>query len=149
MTKTLWSTLLRYHWRFKCSVLFIILYITSFSLPVLGSSPSISFDNMPLLELAVASVLFALSLLISLLRRKRKIKSKSMVISAYRMLFTFPMILLCLYLIQIEIEWDILLIGIAWRLWLLTFILEDLIDSIRRRRRYKISSTSPVFFAKS
>jgi len=46
-----------------------------------------------------------------------------------------PLILICFYFIKVDINWQILLIGLGWRFWLLVMTVPYLVEGLRRQEQ--------------
>ena len=63
---------------------------------------------------------------------KRK-GSRKLTINIYKVIFSIFLILLVAFLMELQIKWNILLVGLTWRFWLLSLILEELVALYRKR----------------
>jgi hypothetical protein len=59
------------------------------------------------------------------------ILQKTYKISQY--IFTLPLLLIVLFLIKLELNWQVLLIGLGWRSWLLLMALPHLVASLSKQ----------------
>ena len=86
------------------------------------------------LDVAIAFFCFLIFVLLSIINRKQKdiiTTSKAQKITEY--VSTIPLILISLYLIGVKLNWDILLIGIGWRFWLLIIALPYLVSAFTKK----------------
>jgi hypothetical protein len=84
-------------------------------------------------DVAIALFCFITFLLLSLVTGQQKepaLRLKAQKITEY--IIALPLLLIALYLAGIKINWDILLIGIGWRLWLLITALPSLLAALNK-----------------
>jgi uncharacterized membrane protein YhfC len=118
---------------------FCIFFALSLTFPVTASITNISVTTIRYIDILIALILVALALIIHVKRSPHKQKgSRKFIINLYKALLSIPIVLLMLFLLNLSIKWDVLLIGLAWRFWLLSLILEDLVHI------YLAESRSPV-----
>jgi hypothetical protein len=118
-------------WRFK---FFCGSFLTSLLFLIIASVMNFSYGFIEYTDILIALVLVILAIVIYVKRSTNKKKgSRKLTIGIYKSIFFVILILLLLFLIDLRIKWNILLVGLAWRFWLLSLILEELVDLYRKR----------------
>jgi len=91
---------------------------------------------MAYLDVSMAFFLVVLVTILYLTRKPMKKGVRRKIIGAYKVLMSVPVCMLILYVLPFNIQWDILLVGVSWRIWLLALILDELV-SIYLRTQYR------------
>lgn len=108
---------------------FCFLFFISLTFPVIAAVISISSAAIAYGDIVIALVLVTTALLIHIKRSTHKKKgSRKFMINVFKVMLSIPMVLLILFLMQVKIRWDVLLVGFAWRFWLLSLIIDDLVQ---------------------
>ena len=108
---------------------FCFLFFLSLTFPITAAATNISSSVIAYSDVLLALILVGISILIHIKRSSHKRKgSRKFIINLFKILFSIPIILLVLFLMNLKIKWDVLLIGFAWRFWLLSLIIEDLVQ---------------------
>ena len=119
--------------KYKLFIAFAATFILSIAVLVLEVSVIFtSYRTIVFLDASVGFFLLALVTVLYLTRKPTRKGSRKIAIRVYKMLMSLPVFLIILYVMGVNIEWPILLIGLAWRFWLIALILEDLIGIIRK-----------------
>jgi len=123
--------------RYKLFLTFVIVFFLSLCLPVLGSTTHFGSSTiMAYLDVSMAFFLVVLVTILYLTRKPMKKGVRRKIIGAYKVLMSVPVCMLILYVLPFNIQWDILLVGVSWRIWLLALILDELV-SIYLRTQYR------------
>ncbi|WP_112747833.1 hypothetical protein [Pseudochryseolinea flava] len=120
---------------------FCFTFLISLAFPIAASLTNIASSSIAYTDIIIAIILIALSLFIHVKRSPHRRKgSRKFIINLYKGIFSIPMLLLIVFITSPGIKWDILLIGLAWRFWLLSLILEDLVQIHLASRDNVVSS---------
>lgn len=107
---------------------FCFLFFLSLTFPITAAVTNISSTAIAYGDVLLALILVGVSIVIHIKRSMHKRKgSRKFIINLFKVMFAIPMILLILFLMNLKIKWDVLLIGFAWRFWLLSLVIEDLV----------------------
>ena len=119
-------------------IIFIISFFISTLFPIVAGVSNMNenakIGYLGYLDVAIAFFCFLIFVLLSIINRKQKdiiTTSKAQKITEY--VSTIPLILISLYLIGVKLNWDILLIGIGWRFWLLIIALPYLVSAFTKK----------------
>jgi hypothetical protein len=88
-----------------------------------------------LYHLALAALLVSLAIYINVSRKRIKPKAAEKAGMMYRFILAIPMMLTAIYLFGIPLRWNVLLIGLGWRFWILSFVMEDITSVLMKRRK--------------
>jgi hypothetical protein len=119
----------------KLSITFIILFTISTIFPIIASV--INKDGVAMnagyYDVGIALICFVIyaSLVIRIKQPGAAVVVRSQKIIQY--IAIAPLILICLYFIRVDISWQILLIGLGWRFWLLVMAVPYLVEGLQRR----------------
>ncbi len=115
-------------------MLFCTVFAVSLIIPIV-----VSLTNLPLfgfigyIDALLAIILLVLSIIFHINRpNKRKKGSRRIIANIYKALLTVPVILAGLFLLGLRLKWDVLLLGLAWRFWLLASVLDDLVQTYKK-----------------
>lgn len=115
-------------------MLFCTVFAVSLTIPII-----VSLTNLPLfgfigyIDALLAIILLVLSIIFHINRpNKRKKGSRRIIANIYKALLTVPVILAGLFLLGLRLKWDVLLLGLAWRFWLLASVLDDLVQTYKK-----------------
>ena len=116
------------------AMLFCITFGISTLFPIVASVTNISaYRLVGYLDVSIACILFIQAIFVYISRSKSHIKgSRKLTINIFKTLFSIPLLLLVLFFLAAPIKWDVLTIGLAWRFWLLSFVLEDLVHEFQK-----------------
>ena len=109
---------------------YIVLFTISTLFPIIASvsyiKPIQTF--MGIMDISLAVLCFVGYYILTLLSDKeRGIQYYQKLVRAYRNLNTIPLLILLLYFTGVHIKWDVLIIGLAWRMFLFSMVLPDLL----------------------
>ena len=120
-------------------ILFIVLFSVSMLFPVVASVVNKSGAILAIgyFDVAIAFLCFLVFFLLVLNGRRDDphITYKARLITEY--IVTVPLILIALYFIGIEVNWEILLIGLGWRFWLLIMAVPYLVAPLHKTRKWR------------
>lgn len=116
------------------ATVFCITFGISSLFPIVGSVTNISAHQfVGYLDVSIACILFVQAIFVYINRSKNNIKgSRKLTINIFKTLFSIPLIMLVLFFLGAPVKWDVLVIGFAWRFWLLSFVLEDLVHEFQK-----------------
>ena len=121
-------------------IIFIISFFISTLFPIVAGVSNINenakIGYLGYLDVAIAFFCFLFFVLLSMINYKQKdaiTTSKAQKITEY--ISAIPLILICLYLMGVKLNWDIFLIGIGWRFWLLIIALPYLVSAFTKDRK--------------
>jgi hypothetical protein len=136
----------RWRTRFKIFLAFTFTFAVSLISPFVALSlEALQKRVIWYVDLTLAIILIILSIAIYLTRKERKIRSSKVLIKLYKGILAMPFFLVIIYLVFPDLRWEILVIGLTWRFFLLSLVLEDLTD-IYRRQRKRILKNNPIPF---
>jgi hypothetical protein len=116
---------------------FCVFFTVSLAIPIAAAITNISSSKVGYMDIVIALVLISFALIIHMKRSAHKQKgSRKFIITLYKALLSIPILLLILFLMNLPLRWDVLLMGLAWRFWLLSLILEDLVQIHLSERRF-------------
>ncbi len=124
------------------AIYYIILFIISTLFPILASVSYIKSIQtlMGIMDVTIASLCFIGYYVLTLISNKEHgIEFYQKLIRSYKILYTFPLFILLLFLIGVHIKWDVLIIGLTWRMFLITMVLPDLLALLKPGVKEKIS----------
>ncbi|HEY7591346.1 MAG TPA: hypothetical protein VH723_10155 [Candidatus Limnocylindrales bacterium] len=117
---------------------FLVLFAVSTAFPILASFFQAEALPSPLgpLDVAIAVATILLGLAIEAGFRDSATDEDGLLAwRVVRILASVPLVLLAVYLLRPDtFRWDVLLVGLAWRVWLLVWILPSLAAALRARR---------------
>ena len=120
----------------KLSILFIVLFTISLLFPVIASITNKKGEILPVVgffDVTIAVCCFGLFITLTQVVEKSNnvlIGKKIQKINEY--LSSLPLLLIVLFLMQFEINWPILLLGLGWRYWLLTMTIPYLVEAFSK-----------------
>ncbi len=120
-------------------ILFILFFSVSLLFPIFASM--INKNGVVLtigfLDVAIAflCVIFFFLLVLNGRQSDPHIIDKTRRITEY--VVTVPLILIVMYFIGVKVNWEILLIGLGWRFWLLILALPYLVSALDKKNRSK------------
>jgi len=118
-------------WRFR---LFCGSFLISLIFLIVASVINCSYGLTEHIDPFIALILVILAMVIYVKRSANKRKgSRKLTINIYKVIFSIFLILLVAFLMELQIKWNILLVGLTWRFWLLSLILEELVALYRKR----------------
>ncbi|WP_128547807.1 hypothetical protein [Larkinella soli] len=124
----------------RLALLFIILMLISCLFPIVGSIVNQAGKVMPTAGIVDVSLALAFLLLFIALKRHppadqlgQSSLDKARKVSEY--LSALPLMLIGLYLLNLTINWNILLIGLGWRFWLAIQALPYLICAFEKKAK--------------
>lgn len=117
---------------------FVVLFVVSTAFPVVASllpSGGIS-TTLGALDVLVAAVVAVLGFAIESAARDRVgDDDRRIAWQVVRALATVPLLLLVVFFVRADIvRWDVLLVGLAWRTWLLLTVLPSVVAILRAPR---------------
>jgi hypothetical protein len=116
----------------KLSITFIILFTISTLFPIIASiiNKEGAVMNAGYYDVGIALLCFVIFVLLAMRIKQTNanIATRSQKIIQY--IATAPLILICLYFIKVDINWQILLIGLGWRFWLLVMAVPYLVEGL-------------------
>ena len=117
---------------------FVVLFTVSTAFPIIASLlPATSISTtLGALDVLVAAVVAVLGLAIESAARDRVgDDDRRIAWQVVRVLATIPLLLLIVFFVRADIvRWDVLLVGLAWRTWLLLWVLPSVVASVRAPR---------------
>jgi hypothetical protein len=117
-------------------VTFCVCFVVSIAFPIVASGLDTRSRLLGYADVALALVVSILGIMIRLKRREIRSKgTRRLTLSVYKVLFSLPLVLLVAFLVGVKIKWEILLVGLAWRFWLLSLVLEDIVQFANRSPR--------------
>jgi hypothetical protein len=118
---------------------FIIFFMISICFPIVASLMNKEPEPDSLIgsiDAGIALILAALYITIySTKKSDDHVGSRTITLKAFNTLCTLPLLLLLLYFVDAPIHWDVLLIGLSWRVALLSFVLQDLFSLLKQPYR--------------
>jgi hypothetical protein len=121
------------------AIVFIIFLAVSYSFPIIASIVNKQGSVLPIigsLDVFVAIVCFVLFILISQIVKQQKnisLNIKTQTITQY--ISSMPLLLIILYFMGIKLNWQILLIGLGWRYWLLIIAIPYLVAAFQKTNK--------------
>lgn len=117
---------------------FVVLFAVSTAFPVIASllPPSGISTTLGAIDVLVAAVVVALGFAIENAARDRVGDDDRRVAwQVVRVLATIPLLLLIVFFVRADIvRWDVLLVGLAWRTWLLLWVLPSVVAMVNTSR---------------
>ncbi len=114
---------------------FLVLFAVSTAFPVVASllPPPGTSLALGALDVLVAAVIVGLGFAIENAARNRVPGDESRVAwQVVRILATVPLLLLVVFFVRSDIlRWDVLLVGLAWRTWLILWVLPSVVAILR------------------
>ena len=110
--------------------------------PIIASVSSIKTIQTLLgtMDISIAVLCFTGFYILTLVSNmERDIQFYQKVIRSYKNLNTIPLFLLLLFFIGVRINWNVLIIGLAWRMLLFAMVLPDLLSLLKPGFKHNIS----------
>jgi hypothetical protein len=115
---------------------FVVLFLLSTAFPVAaGLLPLSAVSNaLGVLDVVVAGVVLVLGFAIeSAAREQVTDDDRRLAWRVVRVLANVPLLLLIVFFVRSDIvRWDVLLVGLAWRTWLLLWVLPSIVALLKR-----------------
>lgn len=116
---------------------FAVLFVVSTAFPIVAAliPPSTTPSALGLLDVAVAAIVVMLGFTIESVARDRVSDGdRTVAWRVVRIVATVPLLLLIVFFMRADIvRWDVLLVGLAWRTWLLVWVLPAVASLLRRQ----------------
>lgn len=125
--------------RRKAAFAIVLLFSMSTAFPIVASVIDVTSQRvLGYLDVCIAVILVVLSIYLIMKRKDKKIRLSNRLFNIYKAMASIPLVLMVIYFLDLGIKWDILLIGLAWRFWLISFILSDLMILFKKRKQQEI-----------
>ena len=124
------------------AIYYLVLFIISTLFPIIASLSYIKSIQTFLgsMDVSVAVLGFTGFYLLTLISNKeRDIQFYQKLVRSYKNLNTIPLFLLLIFFAGVQIKWDILIIGLTWRMFLFAMVLPDLLSLLKPEFKDKIS----------
>ncbi len=126
-------------------LVFCGLFALSVVFLIVASTQPFSYSLIAYIESCSAVVIVLLSIFIYMRRSSHKFRGlRKLTIQVYRTLITIPILLIFVYFTDCSIRWDVLLIGLGWRFWILSIVLEELAQIFLRSRSQRLHMSQHV-----
>lgn len=115
------------------SQIFTCLLSISFLFPIIGCVPELSGNFPPIMGVIDVSIAFLCFSFYLYLYKTHSNKSRDFparkMVNLMSEIMNIPLLLLLMYFLGAKLEWEVLLIGLGWRFWLLLQCLAYLVNS--------------------
>jgi hypothetical protein len=123
----------------RTAAAFLVLFALSLCFPLIGAVVNNEGKQLPIagsFDVLIATACFLLFIRLSWLgKHQQEVLSTGKLHKALQFSSSVPLLLLVLFFTGIKLNWEILLVGLAWRYWLFLSALPFLVKAFQKRHR--------------